>query len=138
MKITDGEFTLNDFLRQMQQIKRLGTMQSIMKLIPGFEGIQLPNPTTELKRIEGIIHAMTINERTSPGIIDHNRRRRIAAGSGHRVRDVVLLMRDFEKMRKLMEAMVGVGVRDRMRMVQNTVDFRGDVDVRFDPDRPRR
>jgi len=120
MKRSDGQFTLDDFLRQLQQIRRLGSMRRIMKLIPGIEKLG-PIPESEpfqkkdLKRIEGMIHAMTANERSAPGLIDHSRRRRIAAGSGNRVRDVVLLLHDFEKMRKMMEAIVGMGVRDRMR-----------------------
>lgn len=115
MSSNSGEFTMNDFLRQIRQVLRLGSMQSAMKLIPGTVEFDMPDFDGDFKCIEGMIRAMTAEERESPGLIDHSRRCRIAKGSGRRVRDVIRLLANFEKMARMMEQMAAIGTRDRIR-----------------------
>jgi signal recognition particle subunit SRP54 len=108
-----NEFTLDMFLEQMKQVKRLGSLESIISLIPGmskyskqFEGIDLDGK--EVRRLEAIITSMTPKERANPRIINGSRRKRIAAGCGQRVQDVNRLLKQFEESRKLMKTMTGM------------------------------
>jgi signal recognition particle subunit SRP54 len=108
-KMLKAQFTLEDFLQQMQQIKKLGPLTQIMGMIPGFSQMakEIPEDVTEkqFKRIEAIIHSMTPDERRNPDILNARRRQRIAAGSGTTVQDVNELMREFKQMQKLMQQM---------------------------------
>ena len=104
-KVKKATFNLEDFLGQMQQIKKMGSIGDIMKKIPGMN--QLANKGVDindddLKHIEAIIRSMTLKERRKPKIINGSRRRRIADGSGTRVQDVNRLLKDFDKSRKMM------------------------------------
>lgn len=116
--LLEGKFTLNDFLKQMEQIKKLGSMRNIMKLIPGMGGMADMdpdmNPEEDLKRIKGIIQSMTEDEKTQPEIIDHSRRNRIAQGSGSEPAEVNKLLKDFDKMADMMSKMANMGMRERM------------------------
>lgn len=107
-----GEFTLEDFLKQMQQIKRLGSIGSILGLIPGMDKLrkQIPQVTDEdmednLKRVEAIIYSMTPQERRKPHIIKASRKKRIAAGSGTSVQEINQLLKQFKDMQKMMKQM---------------------------------
>ncbi|MBI4672211.1 MAG: signal recognition particle protein [Chloroflexi bacterium] len=106
-KLLKAQFTLEDFLTQMQQIKKLGPLTQIMGMIPGFSQYakEIPEEQTEkqFKRIEAIIHSMTPGERRHPDVLNARRRQRIAAGSGTTVQDVNELMREFKQMQKLMQ-----------------------------------
>ncbi len=107
-----GEFTLDDFLAQMQQIKKLGSMTKILKMLPGAGQIreQLENfDDREIDRIEAIIHSMTPAERNNPKLIDGSRRSRIAKGSGRTVADVNGLVDRFFEARKMMMQMARGG-----------------------------
>ncbi len=121
-----GKFTLEDFQKQMRQIKKLGSMGEIMKMIPGLGGMadQLAgmNPDQDLKRIDGIINSMTLQERKNPDIIDRSRRQRIAIGSGTDPADVNKLLKDFKGMSGMMQRMAGLGLRDRMRAMKEMAD----------------
>ena len=121
-KMQKGQFTLDDFRKQMAQIKKLGSMGEIMKMIPGMgklaDNLGDANPDQEMQRIGGIIDSMTKDERTNPDKIDRSRRNRIARGSGVDPADVNKLLKDFGSMRKMMQEMAGMGMRDRMRAVQ--------------------
>jgi signal recognition particle subunit SRP54 len=102
-----GEFTLDDFLQQMQQVRKLGSMQKIMGILPGMGQFreQLENfDEREIDRIQAIIHSMTPTERANPKIIDGSRRARIARGSGRQVSDVNNLVDRFFEARKMMTA----------------------------------
>lgn len=125
-KMQQGKFTLEDFRRQMRQIKKLGSMREIMKMIPGLGGIvdQLGdlNPEDDMLRIEGIINSMTPAERANPEVIDRSRRNRIALGSGVQPADVNKLLKDFSMMAKMMQGMSNMGLRDRMRAVKGLAD----------------
>ena len=107
-----GEFTLDDFLEQMQQIKKLGSMTKILKMLPGAGQIreQLENfDDREIDRVEAIIRSMTPAERDNPKIIDGSRRARIAKGSGRTVADVNGLVDRFFEARKMMMQMARGG-----------------------------
>ena len=107
-----GEFTLDDFLEQMQQIKKLGSMTKILKMLPGAGQIreQLENfDEREIDRVEAVIRSMTPAERDNPKIIDGSRRARIAKGSGRSVADVNGLVDRFFEARKMMMQMAKGG-----------------------------
>src|SRR5205814_6831057 len=100
-KMLKAQFTLQDFLTQMQQIKKMGPLTQIMGMIPGFSKIaqDIPEEQTEqqFSRIEAIIHSMTPGERNNPDLLNARRRQRIANGSGTSVQDVNELMREFKQ-----------------------------------------
>jgi signal recognition particle subunit SRP54 len=104
-KLRRSDFTLDDFLEQLRQVRKMGPVEELMKMLPGVprEALAEARPDTEkLKRYEAILSSMTRQERRSPRVIDGSRRRRIAAGSGTAVSEVNQLMRDFEQARTLM------------------------------------
>jgi len=127
-----GKFTLEDFRKQMRQIKRLGSMRNIMKLIPGMGQMADmdpdANPEEDLKRIEGMIDSMTQQERLNPDIIDHSRRNRIARGSGNEAADVNKLLKDFGKMADMMQKMAGMKMGDKMKMMKEMTSEGGMLD----------
>jgi signal recognition particle subunit SRP54 len=103
-KIRKEQFTLDDFLDQLQQVRKMGPLTNLMKMIPGV-GSQLGNlqvSDKELDRLQAIIQSMTPEERADPKIIDGSRRRRIAHGSGTNVQAVGQLVKQFSQMKKLM------------------------------------
>jgi len=104
-KLMEGQFTLDDFLEQMQQIKKMGSLSSIMSMMPGVPK-ELKNAQIDddaLKPIEAMITSMTLEERAFPKIINGSRRARIAAGSGTTVSDVNKLVKQFDEMQKMMK-----------------------------------
>jgi signal recognition particle subunit SRP54 len=106
-KIRKSIFSLQDFLDQLQQIKKMGPLSELMAMIPGV-GSQLKNMDVDNKalgRIEAIINSMTMEEREKPLIIDGNRRRRISAGSGTSVQDVNRLLKQFDSIKQMMKRM---------------------------------
>jgi len=110
-RLLAGDFNLEDFLKQMQQIKRMGPIAQLMDMIPGMgkmtKGVDLSGAEKELKRVEAIIHSMTIEERRNPRILKANRKRRVAAGSGTSVQEVNALLKQFREMQRLMSQMKG-------------------------------
>ena len=109
-KIMEARFTFDDFYTQLQQLKKMGPLGDLMKMIPGMSGLakQLPDgpeAERELKRIEAIISSMTRAERAEPTLINGSRRKRIAAGSGTKVSDVNQLLKQFAEMQKMMKQM---------------------------------
>jgi signal recognition particle subunit SRP54 len=104
-KLRKNEFTLEDFLKQLKTIRRMGPLQSILGMMPGLAGHQLSNMKVderELDRVEAIILSMTPEERRRPELIKGSRRLRIAKGSGTNVQAVNQLVKQFDQMRKLM------------------------------------
>lgn len=108
-KIKSDEFTLADFLEQLQQVKKLGSLNDLLGMIPGMSGLKkklsgvdLDLDGKEVKHMEAIILSMTPKERQDVSIIDAKRRKRIALGSGTKVSDVNKLLKQFEEMRKMM------------------------------------
>ena len=115
-KLRRADFDLEDFLSQMKQIKKLGSIGSLVKMIPGASGLNFGDQEEKkLKRTEAIILSMTPAERRNPNILNARRRLRIANGSGTEVRDVNSLLKQFEGMRKMMKAMKGGGMKNMMR-----------------------
>lgn len=112
-KLRKDEFTLEQFLEQMQQIKKLGSLDTILGMIPGMGGIsqKLKDANVDEKefaRVEAIVRSMTPKERQKPETINGSRRKRIAAGSGMRVQDVNRLLKNFEDSKKMMKRMQGM------------------------------
>jgi signal recognition particle subunit SRP54 len=105
-KMRGGSLTLEDFLEQMRQVRRMGPMSQVLGMIPGFrnvaKGRDLQVDEGQLDRLEAIIQSMTPNERRQPDTINGSRRRRIAAGSGTSVQEVNQLLSQFKQMKKLM------------------------------------
>jgi signal recognition particle subunit SRP54 len=120
-KMLQGDFNLEDFLNQMQQIKRLGPIGQLLEMIPGMnkmtKDVDLSGAEGDLKRIEAIIYSMTPEERRNPKILKANRKRRVAAGSGTTVQDVNALLKQFQEMKKMMKQLTkgrGRGLRNLM------------------------
>jgi signal recognition particle subunit SRP54 len=107
--LTKGEFTLDDFKKQMANLKKLGTVDSVLSMIPGLgrlKKLKDARPDNkEMTRIEAMIDSMTKEERFNHNLIDASRRRRIAAGSGVTVQEVNQLIRNFSEVRKIMTSM---------------------------------
>jgi len=104
-KLVDGGFTLDDFLEQLQQLKKMGPLQNVMGMIPGL-GAQVKDAQIsddQVKLTEAIIRSMTPSERANPQIINGSRRTRIARGSGSQVQDVNRLVKQFTEMQKMMK-----------------------------------
>ena len=108
-KLVSGKFTLDDFLEQLQQLKKMGPLQNVVGMIPGV-GAQLKDAEVsddQVKRTEAIIRSMTPAERENPTIINGSRRTRIAKGSGTQVQDVNRLVKQFAEMQKMMKRFGG-------------------------------
>lgn len=113
-KIAKNQFDFNDFLDQINQIKKMGNIKDLMAMIPGVgKAIKdLDIDDNAFKSIEAIIFSMTPEERTNPAIINGSRRKRIADGSGTKVQDVNQLLKQFEQTRKVMKLMSGGGMKN--------------------------
>jgi signal recognition particle subunit SRP54 len=122
-KMMEGSFDLEDFLSQLQQIKRLGPLGQLLDMIPGmsqYKDQMEPDATEDqVKRIESIIQSMTPGERHDPKLLNASRKRRIARGSGRTVQDVNQLLREFRDMQRMMKQMTGkrgmAGLMSRFR-----------------------
>jgi signal recognition particle subunit SRP54 len=107
-KLQQGKFDLEDFLSAMRQLKRMGSLRSIMEMMPGFnkltdlEGMDEALEGDSLKRVEAIILSMTFEERRNPDIINGSRRKRIAGGSGSTPQEINQLLEQFGQMRTMM------------------------------------
>jgi len=111
-----ADMTLEDFLDQMQQIKKMGPLQNILGMLPGankLKGVEIDDDA--LKKPEAIIRSMTPAERRRPSILNASRRKRIAMGAGVTVQDVNQLMRQFTQMQSMMKQMSGKRGRRAMR-----------------------
>ena len=118
-KMRKADFNLEDFLAQMQQVKKMGSMQSIMGMMPGMSGVQLPDDSEkQLARTEAIIHSMTKQERRKPDILNGSRRKRIADGAGVKIVEVNQLLKQFQQMQKMMRMMKGGGAKKMMRQME--------------------
>ena len=107
-KMMKGNFDLEDFLEQLNQIKKLGPLENLLKLLPGAKKMGLNNVNIDpkiMKRTEAIILSMTMEERKNPSILKASRKKRIADGSGTTVNDVNKLLNQFEEMKKMMKMM---------------------------------
>lgn len=118
-KMRKADFNLEDFLAQMQQVKKMGSMQSIMDMMPGMSGVQLPDDSEkQLARTEAIIHSMTKQERRKPDILNGSRRKRIADGAGVKIVEVNQLIKQFQQMQQMMKMLKGGGAKKMMRQME--------------------
>ncbi len=118
-KIAKNEFGFDDFLTQIQQVKKMGNMKDLVGMIPGaskaMKDVEIEDDA--FKHIEAIIHSMTPTERSKPTIIDMKRKTRIAKGSGTKIEQVNQLMKQFDQMSKMMKMMQGPGGKNMMKMM---------------------
>ena len=118
-KIAKNEFGFDDFLTQINQIKKMGNMKDLMGMLPGvgkaIKDVDINDDA--FKHIEAIIYSMTPEERRRPSVIDMNRKKRIAKGSGRKLEDVNALMKQFEQMSKMMKMMQGPQGKQLMQMM---------------------
>jgi len=115
-KLRSQQFTLDDFLDQMQQVKKMGPLNQVLGMLPGMNAKALQNIEVDEKKlghVEAIIKSMTAKERNDPSIINGSRRKRIAAGSGTSVQEVNSLLKQFEEMKKMMKMMTDMGKRGK-------------------------
>ncbi|MBL9190959.1 MAG: signal recognition particle protein [Opitutaceae bacterium] len=118
-KLRKADFNLEDFLAQMQQIKKLGSMESILGMMPGMNGVKLDGDAEKsMARTEAIIYSMTKQERRKPDILNGNRRLRIAKGAGVKVVEVNQLLKQFQQMQKMMRMFKGGGAKKMMRQME--------------------
>ena len=118
-KMRKADFNLEDFLSQLQAVKKMGSMQSIVGMIPGMSGVQLGDDAErQMVRTEAIIHSMTPQERRKPDLLNGSRRQRIAKGAGVKIADVNQLLKQFQQMQKMMKMMRGGGSKKMMRQLE--------------------
>lgn len=119
-KMRKADFTLEDFLAQMQQIKKLGSIGGIMGMMPGMSGMKIDEDAAEsgMKRTEAIILSMTYQERRKPAVLNGSRRLRIANGAGVKVVEVNQLLKQFQQMQEMMKMLKGGGGKKMMRQME--------------------
>ena len=119
-KMRKADFNLEDFLTQLQQMKKLGSMQSIVGMMPGLSGVKIDdNAEAQMARTEAIIKSMTHQERRKPEVLNGSRRLRIANGSGTKVADVNQLLKQFQQMQKMMRMFKGGGAKKMMSQMKS-------------------
>ena len=119
-KIAKNKFGFDDFLNQINQIKKMGNIKDTVSMIPGMgqmKDVDIDNDS--FKHIEALIHSMTPKERSNPKIIDHNRKKRIAKGAGRDIQEINSLLKQFEQMSKMMKMVQSGGASKLMNMMQN-------------------
>lgn len=118
-KIAKNKFGFDDFLKQIQQIKKMGSLKDLMGMIPGagkaLKGMDIDDDA--FKHVEAIIHSMTPAERETPTLLNASRKKRIASGSGRSVQEVNQLLKQFDQMSKMMKMMQGGGGKKMMQMM---------------------
>lgn len=124
-RLKKGEFTLDDFRKQMGQAKRLGSFSKLLSFIPGMGqmtrlmGEMNVDADAEMRKVGGIIDSMTAEEKRNPKVIDQSRRRRIAAGAGVQPQAVAELVKSFLPMQEMMKSMSSMNMRDQMSAIQS-------------------
>ncbi|HUH06951.1 MAG TPA: signal recognition particle protein [Egibacteraceae bacterium] len=124
-KLRKAEFTLEDFLEQMQQLKKMGPLQGLLGMIPGM-GKALKDVDVDdgqVKRVEAIVQSMTLEERRRPEILNGKRKKRIAAGSGRSAQEVNELLRGFGEMQKMMKSLGGAKGMRALKQMQGMPDL---------------
>ena len=120
-RLEKGKFDLEDFLEQMQSMKKMGGIKSMLSMLPGLSGKDIEIDENAMKKPEAIIRSMTKKERRNPEILNASRRRRIAAGSGTTVQDVNQLIRNFENARNMIKQFGGSKNKGRMRQLMRSM-----------------
>jgi len=120
-KIAKNQFGFDDFLKQIQQVKKMGNMKDLMGMIPGagkmMKDVDIDDDA--FKSIEAMIHSMTPDERTKPALLNASRKKRISKGAGTSVQEVNQLLKQFDQMSKMMKMMQGGGGKKMMQMMKN-------------------
>jgi len=118
-KLAKGDFTLDDFRKQFEQMKKMGNIKDLLGAMPGMSDVipEGEDPEVGMKRIQGIIDSMTKEERRNPDVIDLSRRRRIAAGSGTEPHEIKQFLGQYEQMRTLMRQMANMSIWQRVKMI---------------------
>ena len=126
-KIAKNQFGFDDFLKQIQQIKKMGNVKDLMGMIPGMNKAikDVDVNDDSFNGIEAIIHSMTIKERANPNILNGSRKKRIALGSGTTVVEVNQLIKQFSQMSKMMKMMQGGGAKQMMQMMKGRGNMPG-------------
>jgi len=125
-KIRKNEFDLNDFLQQMQQVKKMGPIQNILGMLPGMGKMKLDEADINekaLAHVEAIVQSMTTKERMNPSLLNASRKRRISAGSGRSVQEVNRVLKQFEDMKKMMKQFTDMGKSGKKRGKMPTGGF---------------
>jgi signal recognition particle subunit SRP54 len=106
-KFRRAEFTFDDFLNQLQALRKMGPLSQVLGMLPGMSKLPVAGADVEgqLPKVEAMIRSMTLEERNNPHIIKGSRRRRIAVGSGTRIQDVNQLVKQFDQVKKMVKAM---------------------------------
>ena len=124
-KMMEGKFSLDDFVKAIDQMKKLGPMKGLMKMIPGMgqiagamDAMEGMDPDKDVKRVKAMIQSMTLDERQNPDKIDRSRRQRIAQGSGTEAADVHDLLKQFKGMSGMMQQMAGLSKVDQLKAIQ--------------------
>jgi signal recognition particle subunit SRP54 len=118
-KLEKGDFTIDDFRKQFEQMKKMGPIKDVLGAMPGMDGL-IPDgedPESSVRRIQGIVDSMTKEERRNPDVIDINRRRRIAAGSGTEPHEIKQFLATFDHMRTIMRDMAKMSMWERLKML---------------------
>ena len=119
-KIAKNKFGFDDFLNQINQIKKMGNLKDTVSMIPGMSQMKdVDIDKDSFKHIEALIQSMTPKERSNPKIIDHNRKKRIAKGAGREIQEINALLKQFEQMSKMMKMVQSGGASKLMSMMQN-------------------
>ena len=126
-KIRKNKFDFNDFMGQIQQIKKMGNIKDLAAMIPGvgkaIKDVDIDD--NAFKSIEAIINSMTPKERTNPEIINQSRKMRIAKGSGTNIQEVSRLLKQFDQMRKMMKMVTGMNSSKMMQMASAMKNMKG-------------
>ena len=126
-KIRKNKFDFNDFMNQIQQIKKMGNIKDLAAMIPGvgkaIKDVDIDD--NAFKSIEAIINSMTPKERTNPEILNQSRRMRIAKGSGTNIQEVNRLLKQFDQMRKMMKVVSGMNSSKMMQMAAAMKNMKG-------------
>jgi len=121
-----ADFNLEDFLKQMQQVKKMGSLGSIVGMLPGMNNVEIGDEEEKkMARTEAIILSMTVQERHNPRLLRGSRLKRIADGSGTQVRDVNALLKQFGQMQKMMKMMRGGKGRKMMKAMKSQMEENG-------------
>jgi len=124
-KMMKGQFTLDDFIAQMSQVKKLGPMGKVMSMIPGMGDLAKQasmgegDIETQMGRMHAIYNSMTRKERANTDLLDGTRRRRIARGAGVQLNEVGQFMKQFETSRDMMRAVGGMGMMGKMKLMKS-------------------
>jgi signal recognition particle subunit SRP54 len=129
-KLQRADFNFEDFLSQMQAVRKMGSLGGLMKMMPGMSGVEVGDKEEKkLKHTEALIQSMTVQERRNPNVLNGSRRARIARGAGLPVKDLNALIKQFQQMKKMMKVMKGSKGRKMMKKMRQSGGMDGMPDL---------